>query len=122
MTRKISLSIKRIWPLVAFIIVILIVWNTNVLFQKLKNEERLKMELWAMAQKDFIENKKPNNLTFKVLQQTGINPMFQVNANDKIIDFKNFPGEIMQLRLHINSRNSLYSSKIRDFPLFKYFL
>ncbi len=50
------------------------------------------MELWAMAQKDFIENKKPNNLTFKVLQQTGINPMFQVNANDKIIDFKNFEG------------------------------
>ena len=92
MTRKITLSIKRIWPLVAFIIVILIVWNTNVLFQKLKKEERLKMELWAMAQKDFIENKKPNNLTFEVLQQTGINPMFQVNANDKIIDFKNFEG------------------------------
>lgn len=92
MTRKITLSIKRIWPLVAFLIVILIVWNTNVLFQKLKKEERLKMELWAMAQKDFIENKKPNNLTFEVLQQTGINPMFQVNANDKIIDFKNFEG------------------------------
>ena len=45
-----------------------------------------------MAQKDFIENKKPNNLTFKVLQQTGINPMFRVNSNDKIIDFKNFEG------------------------------
>lgn len=92
MTREITLSIKRIWPFIAFIIVILIVWNTNVLFQKLKSEERLKMELWAMAQKDFIENKNPNNLTFKVLQQTGINPMFRVNSNDKIIDFKNFEG------------------------------
>ena len=92
MTREITLSIKRIWPFIAFIIVILIVWNTNVLFQKLKSEERLKMELWAMAQKDFIENKKPNNLTFKVLQQTGINPMFRVNSDDKIIDFKNFEG------------------------------
>ena len=92
MTREITLSIKRIWPFIAFIIVILIVWNTNILFQKLKSEERLKMELWAMAQKDFIENKKPNNLTFKVLQQTGINPMFRVNSNDKIIDFKNFEG------------------------------
>jgi len=91
-TREITLSIKRIWPFIAFIIVILIVWNTNVLFQKLKSEERLKMELWAMAQKDFIENKKPNNLTFKVLQQTGINPMFRVNSDDKIIDFKNFEG------------------------------
>ena len=104
MTRKITLSIKRIWPLVAFIIVILIVWNTNVLFQKLKKEERLKMELWAMAQKDFIENKKPNNLTFEVLQQTGINPMFQVNANDKIIDFKNFEGilEFDSIKLYDN--------------------
>jgi len=103
-TRKITLSIKRIWPLVAFIIVILIVWNTNVLFQKLKKEERLKMELWAMAQKDFIENKKPNNLTFEVLQQTGINPMFQVNANDKIIDFKNFEGilEFDSIKLYDN--------------------
>ena len=89
MTRKISLDLKRIWPLFAFIIVILIVWNTNILFQKLKTEERLKMQLWAMAQKDFIENKKPNNLTFQVLQQTGKNPMIQVNANNKIIDFKN---------------------------------
>ena len=88
-TRKISLDLKRIWPLFAFIIVILIVWNTNILFQKLKTEERLKMQLWAMAQKDFIENKKPNNLTFQVLQKTGKNPMIQVNANNKIIDFKN---------------------------------
>ena len=47
------------------------------------------MQLWAMAQKDFIENKKPNNLTFQVLQKTGKNPMIQVNANNKIIDFKN---------------------------------
>ncbi len=94
MFKKISVSIKHIWPLIAFFIVILIIWNTTVLFQKLKSEERLKMELWAMAQKDFIENKDPNNLTFKVLQQTGINPMIRVDSNDKIIDFKNFEGII----------------------------
>jgi hypothetical protein len=76
--------------LIAFVIVILIVWNTNILFQKLKKEERLKMELWAMAQKDFIENKNPNSITFEILQQIGTNPMIQVNANNKIIDFKNF--------------------------------
>ena len=90
MSRKISLTLKRIWPLIAFVIVILIVWNTNILFQKLKKEERLKMELWAMAQKDFIENKNPNSITFEILQQIGTNPMIQVNANNKIIDFKNF--------------------------------
>lgn len=90
MNRKISITLKRIWPLVTFIIVILIIWNTNILFQKLKTEERVKMELWAMAQKDFIENKNPNSITFEILQQIGKNPMIQVNSNDKIIDFKNF--------------------------------
>ena len=92
MSRKTSLTLKRIWPFVAFIIVILIIWNTNILFQKLKKEERLKMELWAMAQKDFIENTTPNSITFEILQQIGTNQMIQVNANDKIIDFKNFDG------------------------------
>ena len=43
-----------------------------------------------MAQKDFIENKNPNSITFEILQQIGTNPMIQVNANNKIIDFKNF--------------------------------
>jgi|TARA_B110000444_G_scaffold260878_1_gene309693 signal transduction histidine kinase len=87
--RKISLSLKKIWPLLAFIIIILIAWNTNFLFQKLKKEERFKMELWAMAQKDFIENEKPNNLTFQILQQAGANPIIQTNSDDRIIDFKN---------------------------------
>ena len=89
MVRKISLSLKKIWPLLAFIIIILIAWNTNFLFQKLKKEERFKMELWAMAQKDFIENEKPNNLTFQILQQAGANPIIQTNSDDRIIDFKN---------------------------------
>lgn len=47
------------------------------------------MELWAMAQKDFIENEKPNNLTFQILQQAGANPIIQTNSDDRIIDFKN---------------------------------
>ena len=90
MNRKIQDTLKQIWPLVTFIIVILIIWNTNILFQKLKTEERLKMELWTMAQKDFIENKNPNSITFEILQQIGKNPMIQVNSDEKIIDFKNF--------------------------------
>ena len=47
------------------------------------------MELWAKAQKDIIENKNPNSLTFQVLQQTGINPIIRVDSKGKIIDHKN---------------------------------
>jgi len=114
-SRKTSLTLKRIWPLIAFVIVILIVWNTNILFQKLKKEERLKMELWAMAQKDFIENKNPNSITFEILQQIGTNPMIQVNANNKIIDFKNF--ELVLGSDSIRLYNSLEKIKKENKPI-----
>ena len=77
------------WLLGAFLIVALILWNTNILFQNLKKEERAKIELWGMAQKELIENSTVNNLTFEVLQQTWINPMIQVNSQGKIIGHKN---------------------------------
>lgn len=77
------------WLLVAFFIVALILWNTNILFQNLKKEERAKMELWSMAQREFVENNTVNNLTFQVLQQTWINPMIHVNDQGKIIGHKN---------------------------------
>ena len=77
------------WLLGAFLIVALILWNTNILFQNLKKEERAKIELWGMAQQELIENSTVNNLTFEVLQQTWINPMIQVNSQGKIIGHKN---------------------------------
>jgi len=77
------------WLLAAFFIVALILWNTNILFQNLKKEERAKMELWSMAQREFVENNTVNNLTFQVLQQTWINPMIHVNDQGKIIGHKN---------------------------------
>jgi two-component system, sporulation sensor kinase D len=77
------------WLLGAFFIVALILWNTNILFQNLKKEERVKMELWGMAQRDLIENSTVNNLTFQVLQQTWINPMIHLDDKGKIIGYKN---------------------------------
>ena len=38
----------------SFLIISLILWNTYTFFQIFKNEERLKMNLWAKAQKTFI--------------------------------------------------------------------
>jgi two-component system, sporulation sensor kinase D len=82
-------KLKNSWLLFAFGIVILILWNTNVLFRNLSKEERTKMELWAMAQEEYIQNQELNNLTFEVLQRSGQNPMIQVDANDKILEMRN---------------------------------
>ena len=87
-------NLKNSWLLAAFLIVALILWNTNLLFGTLKKEERKKMKLWALAQEDLIENSVVNNLTFEVLQQTWINPMIQVDQNEKIIGHKNINWDI----------------------------
>tara|TARA_B110000263_G_scaffold249557_1_gene267516 strand:- start:247 stop:1401 length:1155 start_codon:yes stop_codon:yes gene_type:complete len=85
--------INNWWLLVSFLLVTLIVWNTNILFQILKQEERTKMELWATAQQELIENndlsKDYGSLLFDVLQKTGNTPIIQSNSKGKIIDFKN---------------------------------
>lgn len=73
----------------AFFIVALILWNTNVLFQNLKEQERKKVALWAKAQEELIQNPSPSILILNILQQTDNNPMIQVNEYGEIIGHKN---------------------------------
>tara|TARA_B100001778_G_scaffold106200_1_gene86905 strand:+ start:613 stop:1776 length:1164 start_codon:yes stop_codon:yes gene_type:complete len=89
MISKINMNLKKIWPVIFFIIVAFILWNTYILFQTVKNEERKKIKLWAMAQKELIQSNSPSNITFEVLQQVAINPIIQVDDNEKIIGRKN---------------------------------
>ena len=84
-------QLKNSWFLFAFIIVALILWNTNRLFQNLSIEQRTKMELWAMAQEEYIQNQNFSNLSFEVLQRSGINPMIQVDKDGFIIEIRNIP-------------------------------
>ena len=86
---KIRSRFRNSWLLFAFAIVALILWNTNVLFEKLSKEEREKMELWAMAQKEYIQDNQLSNITFEVLQRTGVNPMIQVDDQDNILEIRN---------------------------------
>ena len=86
-------ALKNSWLLFAFAIVVLILWNTNILFKSLSFQERTKMELWAMAQEEYIKNPSLSNLTFEVLQRSGNNPMIQVDALDKIIEIRNVDWE-----------------------------
>ena len=89
MISKINMNPKKFWPVIFFVIVAFILWNTYVLFQTVKNEERKKIKLWAMAQKELIQSNSPSNITFEVLQQVAINPIIQVDDNEKIIGYKN---------------------------------
>lgn len=66
----------------AFAIVSLILWNTNSFFRKFKEEERLKMEIWATAQLELIQSsvdQELGNLTLKVMGNNTSTPMILVN-------------------------------------------
>ena len=86
---RFTLNLKNSWLLFAFSIVVLILWNTNILFEKLSEDERSKMELWAKAQKDYIQGNEVSNITFEVLQRTGVNPMIQVGEGERILEIRN---------------------------------
>lgn len=87
-------QLKNSWLFFAFALVILILWNTNLLFESLSLQERNKMELWGMAQKEYIQNPSSSNLTFEILQHSGVNPMIQVNEFGRIIEFRNIEWNI----------------------------
>ena len=74
-----------------------ILFNTNKIIEFTKNEERKKIELWAMAQKSFIENKNLEDdigeLTFMVLTKSFENPIIQVDSKGKILSHKNIFNE-----------------------------
>jgi len=66
----------------AFAVVSLILWNTNSFFKKFKEEERLKMEIWATAQLELIQSpvdQELGNLTLKVMGNNTSTPMILVN-------------------------------------------
>jgi signal transduction histidine kinase len=71
----------------AFVIVSLILWNTNSFFKKFKEEERQKMEIWAAAQSSLLEaslDEDPGELPIKVLQNNNSTPMISVNKDGHI--------------------------------------
>ena len=75
-----SKYIRWILVLGSLLIVVLILWNTWQFFQKIKIEERNKMEIWAAAQKHFYESD-PNtdtSLDFKIITKNTNTPMLAV--------------------------------------------
>jgi two-component system, sporulation sensor kinase D len=85
------------WVLIAasFVIISLILWNTYTFFQIFKNEERVKMQHWAEAQKT-LNNADINTdieLPLNIIQNARI-PII-LTENDVILSAKNIDNEIL---------------------------
>ncbi len=83
---------KRIVIFVLFVIVSLILWNTYIFFQKFKQDERAKMEIFATAIKELATNPDLNaniNLETKIFENITNIPLIQVNEDGTIKDWQN---------------------------------
>ncbi len=97
----------------AFIIVSLILWNTNSFFKKFKEEERLKMEIWATAQLELIQfsvDQEMGNLTLKVMGNNTSTPMILVNE-EGTIKTHNIPTEKASDSIYIQKKIRQFASE-----------
>ena len=97
----------------AFVIVSLILWNTNSFFKKFKEEERLKMEIWATAQSELLqadEDQELGNLTLKVLGNNTSTPMILQNK-DGSIRTNNMPEEMVADSTYLKKKMQQFASE-----------
>src|SRR5690606_34492070 len=81
----------------SFVIVSLIVWNTYSFFQIFKNEERIKMEYWADAQKSLMSADENTDLElpFKIIRNNTTIPIVLTNEKDSIISIANIDEQVI---------------------------
>jgi signal transduction histidine kinase len=88
----------------SFLIVVLILWNTYNFFQIFKNEERIKMELWATAQKSLAKADENTDLDL-ILEITTHNttiPIIVEDENGTISNFANIDENITKDSIKLN--------------------
>lgn len=80
----------------SLVIVALIVWNAVAFFQRIKEEERIKMNIWASAQVylDQVDTDTGLDLYLAIINSNSTIPTILVNENGEIEDAINIPDEI----------------------------
>lgn len=97
------------WVLIAlsFAIVILILWNTYAFFQIFKQEQRLKMQLWANAQKTLINADENTDVTLplEIFSNNNTIPII-LTENDSIKNTANIDdqtgADAIKMRVFLN--------------------
>ena len=86
------------WILIAasFVIITLILWNTYNFFQIFKNDERIKMEHWAEAQKTLLnaDENTEIELPYKIITNNKTIPTILTSNKDSVISVLNIEQKI----------------------------
>jgi hypothetical protein len=101
-----TLLIKYLFIFIIPLIVASILWKTNLFLNQLKNEERLKMEVVAAAQRELAKSAGQIELPLKILGNNNSIPMILLGSNGKIVSYKNLDAQ--------RAKDSLYLKKQLD--------
>ncbi|WP_177761376.1 sensor histidine kinase [Flavobacterium sp. I3-2] len=80
----------------SFLILTLILWNTYLLFQTYKEEERDKMEIWSSAYQGINNANEETDVSFQgmVLSMNTTIPIIQTTASDSILQVTNVDEDV----------------------------
>lgn len=97
---------------VSFLIISLILWNTYTFFQIFKNEERLKMKLFANAQISIVNANENTDveLPLQIFSDNTSIPVILTMYDNKIVSSKNVPDEI----LNDKKKSTAYLKKLKN--------
>ena len=115
---KSPLLFKRIAILISFVIVSLILWNTYIFFQKFKKEERIKVELFATAQKELSTNTDLDanvDLPLKVIENNSNIPTILADEKGDILEVRNLDSIKSLNPMYV--RNQLEKMKSENDPI-----
>ncbi|WP_347373351.1 HAMP domain-containing sensor histidine kinase [Aequorivita sp. Q41] len=73
----------------SLLIISLILWNTYIFFNQLKENERTKMEIWAAAYNDLLQNSTVGEMILTVIQSNTSTPMILYTEKEKVYTHRN---------------------------------
>lgn len=110
------------WAVVitSFVIVALILWNTYSFFQIFKEEERIKMNIWAAAQAEVLQttdlNKDIGALPLEIIRNNTSTPMILVNV-EGIISPNNLDEEKAKDTAYLNRKIEAFKEENRPIEI-----
>ncbi|MUP45355.1 HAMP domain-containing histidine kinase [Gramella sp. BOM4] len=81
-----------------FAVIILVLWNTSIFFQRLKEDERAKMNIWAQAQEELAHAPEDADLdlVLEILNNNTSIPIIHTNEHGEIEYTTNIDPEILE--------------------------
>ncbi|MEX2350258.1 MAG: sensor histidine kinase, partial [Flavobacteriaceae bacterium] len=88
---------RAVFVLLSLVTVTIILWNTYIFFNELKENERIRMEIWAAAQAEVLKESDLEisvaQLALDIMKSNSSTPMILYNYEEDDYEFNNIPEE-----------------------------